>query len=142
MKKKIVSLILSLVLVLSFCSVAFADSGNDDSGIVPYDTHSITFNIDRITANKADVYMDVHFSQTVDQYSVVVYLQKKVNGEWVIDTSNPDRTLYHNGWKKSSFYFYNQYTGLERGVTYRIKCVSKDYIGSTTTTTTVYSNTF
>ena len=77
-----------------------------------------------------------------DQYSVVVYLQKKVNGEWVIDTSNSERTLYHNGWKKSSFYFYNQYTGLERGVTYRIKCVSKDYIGSTTTTTTVYSNTF
>ena len=142
MKKKIVSLILSLVLVLSFCSVAFADSGNDNEGIEPYSTHNITFNIDRITANKADVYMDVHFSQTVDQYSVVVYLQKMVNGEWVIDTSNPDRTLYHNGWKKSSFYFYNQYTGLERGASYRIRCVSKDYIGSKTSTASIYSDPF
>ncbi len=142
MKKKIVSLILSLVLVLSFCSVAFADSGNDNEGIEPYNTDSVTYNIDRISASKADVYASVYFSQTVDQYSVVIYLQKKVDGEWVIDTSNPERTLYHNGWKKSSFYFYNQYTGLERGVIYRIKCVSKDYIGDSSHTLTTYSNTF
>lgn len=142
MKKKIVSLILSLVLVLSFCSVAFADSGNDNEGIEPYQTDTIVYDINRISATKADVYIDVHFSQTVDQYSVVVYLQKKVNGEWVIDTSNSERTLYHNGWKKSSFYFYNQYTDLERGATYRIKCVSKDYIGSGIHTTTTYSNAF
>ena len=142
MKKKIVSLILSLVLVLSFCSVAFADSGNDNEGIEPYQTDTIVYDINRISATKADVYIDVHFSQTVDQYSVVVYLQKKVNGEWVIDTSNSERTLYHNGWKKSSFYFYNQYTDLERGATYRIKCVSKHYIGSGIHTTTTYSNAF
>ena len=142
MKKKIVSLILSLVLVLSFCSVAFADSGNDNEGIEPYSTNNIIFDIDRISATKADVYIDVIFSSVVDQYSVVVYLQKKVNGEWVIDTSNSERTLYHNGWKKGSFYFYNQYTGLDRGTTYRIKCVSKDYIGTSTHTATVYSNPF
>jgi len=86
--------------------------------------------------------MDVHFSQVVDQYSVVVYLQKKVDGEWVIDMSNPERTLYNNGIKKSSFYFYNQYSGLERNTTYRIKCVSKDYIGTKTSTSTFYSNSF
>ena len=142
MKKKIVSLILSLVLVLSFCSVAFADNGNDNEGIQPYNTDSVTYNIDRISASKADVYASVYFRQTVDQYSVVIYLQKKVDGKWVIDTSNPERTLYHNGWKKSSFYFYNQYTGLQRGTTYRIKCVSKDYIGTNSHTMTTYSNTF
>ena len=142
MKKKIVSLILSLVLVLSFCSVAFADSGNDNEGIELYSTHSITFNTNRISDTKADVYANVYFSQTVDQYSVVIYLQKKVNGEWVIDTSNSERTLYHNGWKKSSFYFYNQYTGLNRGTSYRIKCVSKDHICDDEYTSISYSKEF
>ena len=78
----------------------------------------------------------------MDIYNVVVYLQKKVDGKWVIDTTNPERTLYNNGFNKSSFYFYNQYTGLDRNTSYRIRVVSKDTIGSTTSTVTSYSNTF
>lgn len=143
MRKKIVSLFLVLVLTMSFGSVAFASTEIiDDPGAQPYNTYSIVYDIDRISSTKADVYIDVHFSQTVDIYNVVVYLQKKVDGKWVIDTTNPERTLYNNGFNKSSFYFYNQYTGLDRNTSYRIRVVSKDTIGSTTSTVTSYSNTF
>lgn len=143
MRKKIVSLFLVLVLTMSFGSVAFASPEIiDDPGIDTHDTDAIVFDIDRISATKADVYIDVYFSQTVDIYNVVVYLQKKVDGEWVIDTSNPERTLYNNGFNKSSFYFYNQYTGLNRNTSYRIRVVSKDTIGSKVETYNAYSNTF
>ena len=113
-----------------------------DSVIQPNDTYSFIYEISRISDSKADVYIDVDFSQVVDQYNVVVYLQKKVDGEWVIDMTNPERTLYNNGFNKSYFYFYNQYTGLVRGTSYRIKTVSKDYIGSTSNIFTTYSRAF
>lgn len=143
MRKKIVSLFLVLILTMSFGSVAFASTEIiDDPGIDTHDTDAIVFDIDRISATKADVYIDVYFSQTVDIYNVVVYLQKKVDGKWVIDTSNPERTLYNNGFNKSSFYFYNQYTGLDRNTSYRIRVVSKDTIGSKVETYNAYSNTF
>ena len=79
MRKKIVSLFLVLVLTMSFGSVAFASTEIiDDPGAQPYNTYSIVYDIDRISSTKADVYIDVHFSQTVDIYNVVVYLQKKL----------------------------------------------------------------
>ena len=79
MRKKIVSLFLVLVLTMSFGSVAFASTEIiDDSGIQPYNTDTIIFEIDRTSSTTADVYVDVYFSQTVDIYNVVVYLQKKV----------------------------------------------------------------
>lgn len=143
MKKKIVSVFLILALVLSFGSAAFAaEIEVMDNSAQPYDTNSVSFEIDRISASKADVYIDIHFSQVVDRYSVVIYLQKKVDGKWVIDTTNPERTLFNNGIKESSFYFYNRYTGLKRGVSYRIRCISKDYIDSSTSTLTTYSKPF
>ena len=113
-----------------------------DSGIQPHDTDALVYDVSRTSATKADVYINVYFSQVVDQYSVVVYLQKQVDGEWVIDMTNAERTLYNNGFNKSSFHFYNQYTGLVRGTNYRIKTVSKDYIGSTSNIFTAYSRTF
>jgi len=142
MKKKVISLFLALVFVLSFSSTASAATITMDSGIQPHDTDSVIYDISRISDSKADVYIDVDFSQVVDQYNVVVYLQKKVDGEWVIDMTNPERTLYNNGFNKSYFYFYNQYTGLVRGTSYRIKTVSKDYIGSTSNIFTTYSRAF
>ena len=143
MRKKIVSLFLVLILTMSFGSVAFASTEIiDDPGIDTHDTDAIVFDIDRISATKADVYVTVYFSQTVDIYNVVVYLQKKVDGEWVIDTSNPERTLYNNGFNKDSITFHNEYTGLNRNTNYRIRVVSKDTIGSSVHTLTTYSNAF
>lgn len=95
MKKKVISLFLALVFVLSFSSTASAATIETmDSGIQPHDTDSVIYDISRISDSKADVYIDVDFSQVVDQYNVVVYLQKKVDGEWVIDMTNPEAVLY------------------------------------------------
>lgn len=140
MKKKLISLALALALVLSFSSVALAESGPVE--VEPQNTSSIVFEIDRISASKADVYATVYFSQTVNVYNVVVYLQKKVDGEWQLDFSNPERTLYNNGFQDDSFSFYNQYTGLERGASYRIHLVSRDTIGSSLHIFNAYSNPF
>ncbi len=140
MKKKLISLALALALVLSFSSVALAESGPVE--VEPQDTDSVVFDIERISASKANVYATVYFSQTVDIYNVVVYLQKKVDGEWQLDFSNPERTLYNNGFKNDSFSFYNQYTGLERGASYRIHLVSRDTIGDNLSIFNAYSNPF
>lgn len=141
MKKKLISLVLTLVLVLSCSSMAFA-SGGDTAEIQPLETDTIIFDIDRISASKADVYISVYFSQTVNVYNVVVYLQKKVDGEWQMDFSNPERTLYNNGFQKDYFLFYNQYTGLERGGSYRMRVVSKDTIGDSVHTFIATSRAF
>ena len=140
MKKKLISLALALALVLSFSSVALAESGPVE--VEPQDTSSVVFDIERISASKANVYASVYFSQTVDIYNVVVYLQKKVDGEWQLDFSNPERTLYNNGFKNDSFTFYNQYTDLERGASYRIHLVSRDTIDDNLNIFNAYSNPF
>lgn len=142
MKKKIFTIFAALILVVSCCSVGFADVPDYDDLIQPYNTSSISFVTSRTSATSADVSIYVHFSQQVDQYSVVVYLQKLSNGSWVLDTTNPDYVTYNNGFSKRYFLFGKTYSHLERGVTYRIKCVSKDYIGSASHIATAYSDPF
>lgn len=140
MKKKLLSVLTSLVLVTSCLSVAFAVP--EDGEIQLYETNSVTYGISRTSSTTANVSLTVNFSQTVDRYSVVVYLQKLSNGSWVLDTTNDDYVYYNNGLNSRYFDFSKKYDDLQRGVTYRIQCVSKDYIGSSTHTTTSYSNSF
>ena len=140
MKKKLLSVLTALVLVTSCLSVAFAVP--EDSGIQPYDTSGVTYGINRTSSTTASININVHFSQKVDQYSVVVYLQKLSNGSWVNDTNNDDYVYYNNGWDARSFLFSRTYDDLERGATYRIQCVSKDYIDGEPTTSVTYSRSF
>ena len=141
MKKKLVSIILAFVLVFSFCSTSFGAVIEEDI-ISPLHTNHVVFTIDRTSATTADVNVDVHFSTVVDQYNVVIYLQKLVNGTWSIDSSNSERILYNNGWNSDALYFFNEYTGLDRTASYRIKVISKDYINGTPYTETIYSSAF
>ena len=140
MKKKLLSVLTALVLVTSCLSVAFAVP--EDSGIQPYDTSGVPYGINRTSSTTASININVHFSQKVDQYSVVVYLQKLSNGSWVNDTNNDDYVYYNNGWDARSFLFSRTYDDLERGATYRIQCVSKDYIDGAPTTSVTYSRSF
>ena len=140
MKKKLLSVLTALVLVTSCLSVAFAVP--EDSEIQPYDTSGVTYGIYRTSSTTASININVHFSQKVDQYSVVIYLQKLSNGSWVNDTNNDDYVYYNNGWDARSFLFSRTYDDLERGATYRIQCVSKDYIDGAPTTSVTYSRSF
>ena len=140
MKKKLLSVLTALVLVTSCLSVAFAVP--EDSEIQPYDTSGVTYGINRTSSTTASININVHFSQKVDPYSVVIYLQKLSNGSWVNDTNNDDYVYYNNGWDARSFLFSRTYDDLERGATYRIQCVSKDYIDGAPTTSVTYSRSF
>ena len=139
MKRKLFAIAMAFVMVFSTAVFAYA---NTDTGVSLYDTDTIIFSINRTSRTSANVIVDVDFTQVVDNYSVVIYLQKKVDGEWVLDTTNPDYVFYNNGFNKDSFTFSHKYSSLKSGVTYRIRCTSKDYIGSSTYTTTTYSNAF
>ena len=146
MKKKLLSVIMVVLLVASCCATAFAEpvqqSDSSDQVVQPRETTGMSFVVARQSATKAAVDIDVTFTQKVDQYSVVVYLEKLVNGSWKLDTTNEDYVYYNNGWNAYYFFYSKVYDDLERGSTYRIRCVSKDYIGNTTYITTGYSPSF
>ena len=143
MKKKFMILMMIFVLVFSFSPASLAATGDGDENVMqPYSTAGITYAIDRISASKADVYVNVVFTTTVDSYNVVVYLQKLVDGEWEIDIDNDEYVFYNNGFNRRIFTFFNTYEGLERGASYRIMCISKDHVGDTVSRTTSYSNPF
>lgn len=140
MKKKLLSIVAALIFVSSCFSVAFAvpDAGE----IQPYETDGVTYSIDRVSSTKANVSISVDFSQKVDQYNVVIYLQKLSNGSWVLDTTNDDYVYYNNGWNARDFLFSRTYNDLERNTTYRIQVVSKDYIDGVSHIATSYTRSF
>lgn len=145
MKKKILLAVMLLVIVFTGTAVAYASDGNGDGGgggIMPRDTNVIYYSTRRTSATTAEVTVDVTFSQVVNRYNVVIYLQKKVNGEWELDTTNPDYVFYNNGGNNDEFTFSHIYTHLQDGVNYRVWCVSRDYIGETRYITNGYSNQF
>lgn len=140
MKKKLLSIVAALIFVSSCFSVAFAVP--DTGEIQPYETNRVSYVINRTNSTTADASVDVSFSQRVDRYSVVVYLQKLSNGSWVLDTTNDDYVYYNNGINARSFLYSKTYDDLDRGVTYRLQVVSKDYIGTSSHTATSYSYAF
>ena len=137
MKNKILVMVLAMVLVFSCTAAAFADSG-----IQPYETGHVTFVIDRTSGTTADAEVYVSFTRTADEYSVVVYLQKQVNGVWKNDTTNPDYVFYNNGFNSSSCFFAHDYDSLVYGTSYRLMVVSRDKLGSSEYRTTTYSSLF
>lgn len=128
MKKKLLSIVLAFVLAFSFCTTAFAALPDDGGTVSPQHTNDVGFATNRTSATTADVSAVVHFSTVVEDYSVVVYLQKLVNGSWEYDFDHDEYVLYNNGYGDSYFLFFNTYTNLERGVTYRVKIVSRDFV--------------
>ena len=143
MKRKLTILMMIFVLVFTFSPASLASTETGDENVMqPYATASVSYGIERTSASTADVHVVVVFTTTVDQYNVVVYLEKLVDGEWVIDVDNPEYVKYNNGFDKRIFNYFNTYEDLERGATYRIMCISKDHVGDIVCRTTSYSYTF
>jgi len=139
MKKKISVLLMVLVMVLSATVTSYAAVGD---GVMPYATSNVTFIIDRTSGTTADVELSVEFTSTANQYSVVVYLQKYMNGSWVNDTTNEDYVFYNNGFNSNYCLFTNTYDNLVYGTSYRIMVVSRDVQGTMEYRSTTYSNPF
>lgn len=137
MKNKILVMVLVILMVFSSAAAAFADSG-----IQPYETGAVDYIISRTSGTTADVEVAVHFTSTADSYSVVVYLQKLVNGTWKNDSSNPDYVFYNNGFNSNLCVFVHEYDSLTYGTSYRLMVVSRDIHGSNEYRTTTYSNLF
>lgn len=140
MKNKVLVMVLAMVLVFSCTAAAFADSGN--GGIAPLSTVSVVFAIQRTSGTTADADVSVTFSGEADEYSVVVYLQKLVNGSWKNDSTNPDYVFYNNGFNSAGCLFSHEYDSLTYGVSYRLMVVSRDKHGSSEYRETTYSNLF
>ncbi len=134
-KKKIFSLTMILILLLSSTVLAFAD-------VQPRDTATVNYITERTSRTTAEVTVDVNYSELTDEYKVWVYLQKKVDGEWVNDLSNPEYMLYRTGTKDYDCTIFYRYTHLVSGNIYRLRCISKDTVGRVTSSFTTYSNQF
>ncbi len=141
MKNKLFVIILALIMVLSCAINAFAAVPADED-ISPLATSRVTFYIDRVSGTTANVDVTVHFSSEADDYSVTVYLQKMVNGDWEGDVTNDEYVFYNNGYNSSAVLFSHKYTKLVYGTTYRLMVVSRDRQGSKQYLSTTYSNTF
>lgn len=137
MKNKVLVIALALVLVFSFTAAAFADSG-----IQPYDTGRVDFLIERTSGTTAEVDVVVNFTRVATEYSVVVYLQKLVNGTWKNDNTNPEYVFYNNGFNSSMCHFAHDYDSLSYGTTYRLMVVSRDKYPTEEFRATTYSSPF
>lgn len=134
-KKRIFALVMVLTLVLTSTVFAFAE-------VQPRDTGVVIYTIDRVSRTCAEATVDVTFVSDVDRYTIAIYLQKKVDGSWVNDTTNPDYAFYDSGTEAFDYVVDLIYSNLAAGEIYRLKCVSRDYVGSSSYTTTTYSNQF
>lgn len=137
MKNKVLVMVLAMVLVFSCTAAAFADSG-----IQPYETAGVEFNISRTSGTTADASVIVYFSSEADEYSVVVYLQKLVNGVWKNDSTNSEYVFYNNGFHSEVCIFEHDYVSLTYGTSYRLKVISRDKRSGSEYRTTTYSNLF
>lgn len=141
MKNKVLVIVFALVMVFSFTTAAFAAAGGGDVA-QPQSTSSVSFTIDRLSGTKADATVIVQFTSVADEYSVVVYLQKLVSGEWENDITNPDYVFFNNGINSEAFMFAHIYDDLTYGTTYRLKVISRDIRGTNEYRATAYSNSF
>ncbi len=135
MKKRMLALAIILILVLTSTVFAYAEGQTRDTNLVSFATN-------RTSRTSAIATVDITFSTVVDQYSVAIYLQKKVDNRWVSDVANPDYIYYKTGQNDFEYSFEHVYSSLESGTIYRLKCVSNDSVGSNSYSFTSYSNQF
>ena len=139
MKKKISVLLMVLVMVLSATVTSYAAVGDE---VMPRETASVRFTIERTSGTSADISISTIFSNEADEYSVVIYLQKLVNGSWVNDTTNNNYVHYNNGINSSYCYFARTYNSLSPSATYRLMVVSRDIRNGSEYRETTYSQSF
>lgn len=137
MKKRIFAITMVLIMVLTACVGAYADTV-----VEPRDTNHVSYYTERTGRQTADVTIYAYFSGEAELCSMYVYLQQKVNGVWTDLTTSDEYFYYVNGTNTSLLTFAHNYTTLAEGGIYRIKCVTRDFMNSSEGSATSYSNQF
>ncbi len=141
MKKLFLSLILAFVMAFSCVTVGFA-AVPEDEVVEPCATSSMTIAVSRDSGTDGSATIITNFAGTMDSFTVTVYLQKLSNNSWVNDTSNEDYVKKSSGTNDSTNLFDAFYDKLTRGVSYRLKVVSKTVYNGITYTSSGYSQVF
>lgn len=150
MKKKFLSLILALAMILSMTtalSYATEVSGYNEETVTVENaearsTTSTSFSTKRFSDTKAAASAGVIFSKTADKYTVAVVLQKKSGDSWVTATDVYGSVHYYRGTNKSSVLTDDTWNVKDGGL-YRVKCISTDsYDNGASYTYTAYSSSF
>ena len=139
MKKKMISFIVMMVLLLTSMTGAFAvnavaETSDGDSEIVPlYDSASYVHSFLSISSGTANCKAKINGYSDVTKIVVTMTLQKKSTLFWSTTTSWTE-TYY-----ATTAYLYKLYGGLSSG-TYRVKSKFVVYTGSSSETITMYSS--
>ena len=141
MKKLLLSLTLAFVMAFSCTTVGFA-SVPDEVSAEPRVTSLIHTAVSRESGTKAGATIITDFANTMDSFTVTVYLQKLSNGSWINDTTNEDYIKRSSGSNDYGHLFDVYYDDLTYGISYRLKVVSKTIHNGVTYQRSGYSKTF
>lgn len=150
MKKKILSLLLAAVVVLSMPTALFAaeietpqgpQAISNDGGIVPMSTDSSTVGATRISSTSGSVSAHASFSKKASKASCTITLQEKYNGSWRTATGLPVKSYVKTVYNAYSISASRTFT-LNSGKVYRAKIVFTDTNSNGTYSKTCYTGSF
>lgn len=134
MKKKILSLLLAAVVVLSMPTALFAaeietpqgpQAISNDGGIVPMSISTGSVGTTRHSPTSGTVSAYGSFSKTVSKATCTITLQEKYNGSWRTATGIPVKSYVKTVYNKNYISAGRTFT-LKSGTVYRAKAVFDD----------------
>lgn len=150
MKKKILSLLLAAVVVLSMPTALFAaeietpqgpQAISNDGGIVPMSTDVANVGASRKSSTSGSVSAYASFSAKATKATCTITLQEKYNGSWRTATNIPVVSYVKTVYDANSISASRTFT-LNSGKVYRAKAVFTDTNSKGTFIKTCYSGSF
>lgn len=134
MKKKILSLLLAAVVVLSMPTALFAaeietpqgpQAISNDGGIAPMSISTGSVSASRYSSTSGNVSAYASFSKTSSKATCTITLQEKYNGSWRTATGIPVKAYVKTVYNKNYISAEKTFT-LKSGTVYRAKVVFDD----------------
>lgn len=153
MKKKMLSLLLAAIVVLSMPTALFAAETTEakadaealavsnDVGISPMSTNSSTVGASRISSTSGSVSAHASFSAKASTAKCAITLQEKYNGSWRTATGLSVKSYVKTSYNCYSISASKTFT-LKSGKVYRAKIVFTDTNSSGTSLKTCYTGAF
>lgn len=150
MKKKILSLLLAAVVVLSMPTALFAaeietpqgpQAISNDGGIAPMSTDYANIGVTRKSNTSGSVSAYASFNKKATSATCTITLQEKYNGSWRTATNIPVISYVKTVYDSYTITASRTFT-LNSGKVYRAKVIFKDTNSSGSSSKTYYSNSF